>query len=276
MPLILSNVNRLSKDSVLMKTIDLSDDTILLTGGAGSIGAEIARELGAAGARVIVTDLSADSVERIANQIVKIGGRAEARAMDVRSTASVEATVGALASDGFTLTGLVNAAGILRTGDLESMTDESWEEITDVNVSGTFRTTRAVSRLLKELGRGSIVNLSSVSAFIGSAEGAAYTATKGAVLSFTYGTAGELAPYGIRVNVVCPAWVDGGFTHQALDHSDDPESLVKQAQSLHPLGRMATPGDVASAVAWLMSSHASFITGTPLFVDGGFMIHRGA
>ena len=258
-----------------MITTDLTADTILVTGGAGSIGAEIARDLSEGGAFVIVADLSADATHAVANEIVAAGGRAQGWVMDVRSTGSVNDVMRALSEAGIVLTGLVNAAGILRTGALEAMTDEAWQEIFDVNVTGIFRTTRAVAPIFTAAGRGAIVNLSSVSAFIGSADGAAYTSTKGAVLSFTSGTAGELAPYGIRVNAVCPGWVDGGFTHQAMGASDDPEALVDMAASLHPLGRMASPADVAHAVTFLMSDRASFITGTPLFVDGGFMVQRG-
>lgn len=258
-----------------MRTIDLSGENVLVTGAAGSIGGAIARDLAGAGAFVVVSDISETAIQRVSDEITQAGGKARPRVMDVRSTQSVDDTVEAIASEGAPLTGLVNAAGILRTGPLESMTDGSWEDMMDVNVTGTFRTTRAAARHFKKARRGSIVNVSSVSAFIGSAEGAAYTSTKGAVLSFTYGTAGELAPYGVRVNAVCPAWVDGGFTHQAMENANEPAALVEQARRLHPLGRMAAPSDVAAAVVWLMSADASFVTGTPLFVDGGFMIHRG-
>jgi NAD(P)-dependent dehydrogenase (short-subunit alcohol dehydrogenase family) len=258
-----------------MKTISLEGETVLITGGAGSIGAAIARDAARAGAQVIVADLSFEAAERVADEIKEAGGTARAVRMDVRSSASVDEVVSTLSEEGFLVTGLVNAAGILRTGNLAAMTDEAWHEIVDVNVTGTFRTTRAVAPLLQARGRGSIVNISSVSAFIGSSEGAAYTSTKGAVLSFTYGTAGELAPYGIRVNAVCPGWVDGGFTHQAMASSDDPTALSEMARRLHPLGRMAAPADVADAVTWLMSPLASFVTGVPIFVDGGFMVHRG-
>ena len=123
---------------------------------------------------------------------------------------------------------------------------------------------------------GSIVTLGSVSAFIGSADGGAYTTSKGAVLSLSYAAAGELAPRGIRVNNVAPGWVDGGFTHQALAASDNPEHLRKRASALHPLGRMASSRDVANAVIWLLSNQAAFITGSMLLVDGGFMIQHNS
>ncbi|WP_158861671.1 SDR family NAD(P)-dependent oxidoreductase [Leifsonia sp. AG29] len=257
-----------------MKTIDLSDDVVVVSGGAGDIGRAIALELAVAGARVVVADRDIAAAEEVVKAIQAEGGRGTALSADVRSTSSVEEAIESAYKQFGSLTGLVNAAGVLRTGELAAMTDEAWDEIFDVNVSGTFRTTRAVSPYFRAAGRGSIVNLSSVSAFIGSADGAAYTSTKGAVLSFTIGTAGELAPYGIRVNAVCPGWVDGGFTHQAMEGSENPEALEALAVSLHPLGRMAKTTDVANAVAWLMSPLASFITGTALFVDGGFMIQH--
>jgi NAD(P)-dependent dehydrogenase (short-subunit alcohol dehydrogenase family) len=120
--------------------------------------------------------------------------------------------------------------------------------------------------------KGSVVTLASVAAFIGSDEGAAYTTTKGAILSFTYAAAGDLAPSGVRVNAVSPGWVDGGFTHQAMSESDNPQELVNTAKNLHYLGRMAEPSDVANAVVWLLSDQAAFVTGTSLLVDGGYMI----
>lgn len=119
------------------------------------------------------------------------------------------------------------------------------------------------------------MTLGSVSAYIGSGDGVAYTTTKGAVLSFTFATAGNLAPMGIRVNAVSPGWVDGGFTHQAMANMEDPQQLVETAKRMHYLGRMATPRDVANAAVWLLSDEASFVTGSSLLVDGGYMIKRG-
>lgn len=258
-----------------MKIIDLCDDAVVVTGGAGAIGRAICLELAAAGARVGVADRDLVAAERVVADVEAQGGVAIPIPMDLRSTPSVEAALKSAAGEFGAVTGLVNAGGVLNTGALSGMTDDAWNEIFDINVSGTFRATRAVEPYLRAAGRGSIVNLSSVSAFIGSAEGAAYTATKGAIQSFTFGTAGELAPYGIRVNAVSPGWVDGGFTHHAMATSDDPEALVASASRLHPLGRMATTLDVANAVVWLMSPLASFVTGTSLFVDGGFMIQHG-
>lgn len=258
-----------------MKTLDLSNDVILVTGGAGSIGSAISLELAEAGAAVVVADRDLEAASIVALQIVENGGSAVSAPLDLGSSSSVESAVSEAISQFGSLTGLVNAAGVLRTGDLPSMSDDDWDVMMNVNVSGIFRATRAIAPHLKSTGRGSIVNLSSVSAFIGSGDGAAYTASKGAVLSFTIGTAGELAPFGIRVNAVCPGWVDGGFTHQAMEQSDDPAALAAYARQLHPLGRMASPRDVANAVVWLMSSDASFVTGTSLFVDGGFMVQRG-
>lgn len=256
--------------------VDLSDEVVVVTGGGGSIGSAIATELAASGATVVVADNSITAARTVVSDLERAGFRALALEMDVRDSHSVDGAIRTAAEILGSLTGLVNAAGILRTGPLEEMSDASWDEIMNVNVHGTFRATRAALTQFRKGGRGNIVNLSSVSAFIGSDEGAAYTTTKGAVLSFTYATAGELAAEGFRVNAVCPGWVDGGFTHEAMRTASDPGQLIETAKKLHYLGRMATPTDVANAVVWLMSSRASFITGTAILVDGGFMIRHGA
>jgi NAD(P)-dependent dehydrogenase (short-subunit alcohol dehydrogenase family) len=128
--------------------------------------------------------------------------------------------------------------------------------------------------LMTAAGGGSIVNMASVSAFIGANDGAAYHTTKGAVLSLSRALAQELAPAGIRVNSLCPGWVDTPFTTAYLDAQPDPAAARAKAEGMHALNRMARPEDVAAATAFLLSPAAGFITGTELIVDGGFMIRR--
>ena len=258
-----------------MKTIDLSGGLVLVTGGAGAIGSAIVRDIAAAGAAVAVCDSNKQAAETVAATIRSQGGVAAAFPIDVRNRDDVIATTEQAVKQLGCLRGLVTAAGILHTGPLAEQNTNDWQELMAVNVNGTLHAVQAAIPHLTA-SRGAIVTLGSVSAFIGSSDGGAYTTSKGAVLSFTYAAAGELASRGIRVNNVAPGWVDGGFTHQALRASPEPEALRAKAERLHPLGRMAIPADVAHAVTWLLSDQAAFITGSMLLVDGGFMVqHSG-
>ena len=253
-----------------MKTIDLSRGMVFVTGGGGSIGGAIAKEAASAGAKVAVADFSLAAAEKVANDI---GANAKAYQIDVTKKSSIEAVMTQATAELGPMIGLVTAAAILRTGPVASQSEQGWREIMSVNVDGTFLAVQSAVPYLEKT-KGSIVTLGSVSAFIGSEEGAAYTTTKGAVLSFTYAVAGDLAPKGIRVNAVSPGWVDGGFTHQAMSQLENPQELVDTAKRMHYLGRMATTTDVANAAVWLLSDQAAFVTGTSLLVDGGYMIKR--
>lgn len=257
-----------------MKIIDLSRGMVFITGAGGSIGGAIAKEAAAAGAAVALGDNNLLAAQTIADEIISSGGKAKAFQVDVTKSESIHSAMAEAATELGPMIGLVCAAAILRTGPVATQSEQGWQEIMAVNVEGTFKAVQASVSYLEKT-KGAIVTLGSVSAFIGSEEGAAYTATKGAVLSFTYASAGDLAPRGIRVNAVSPGWVDGGFTHQAMSEMENPEQLVETAKRMHYLGRMATPQDVANAAVWLLSDQAAFVTGTSLLVDGGYMIKRG-
>lgn len=259
-----------------MISLDLTGQTVCVTGASGSLGRAAAVMVARAGGNVLACDLDAEALSAVEKEVQDEGGNVLSRVTDVTSASSLSKAMESGAEHFGGLTGLVNAAGILRVGHLATMPENEWREIFDVNVTGTYLSSRSILPFLRAAGSGSIVNVSSVSAFIGSDEGFAYSSTKGAVLSFTYGIAGELASSGIRVNAVCPGWVSGGFTQHAMDASEDPDSLVRTAESLHYLGRMATPEDVAHAILWLLSPLSSFVTGTSLFVDGGYMVKRGS
>lgn len=259
---------------------EFADKTVVISGGAGGIGRAMARAFVEAGAQVILFDRDDAQLEDVAAGLQSAGWQSEAGvdrvmtlAVDLTDASSVAAAADHLRQAGSTVHVLVNAAGILRQGRVVDMSVEDFDAILAVNVRGVFLSCKYVVPLMTQ--GGAIVNLSSVSAFVGSDGSTAYTLTKGAVSSFSFGLAQELAPRNIRVNALCPGWVDAGFTHHAMARTEQPEVLEQAARDAHVLGRMAKPEEIAQAALFLASERqASFVTGTNLFVDGGFMVKR--
>lgn len=252
----------------------LDGQVSLITGAAGGIGSSIARAFVREGAAVALLDRPGSRLEALEAELAASGGEVQAVEADLTHSSEIAGAVTRAVARFGRLTSLVNAAGLLRQGRVDEMAEQDWADLMAVNVTGVFLACKYAVPALKAAGGGSIVNLSSVSAFVGSDGSFAYSVSKGAVLSLTYGIAQELGPSGIRVNALCPGWVDAGFTHQAMQSAADPHLLEQQARDAHVLGRMATPGEIADAAVFLSSGAASFITGTALNVDGGFMIKR--
>jgi NAD(P)-dependent dehydrogenase (short-subunit alcohol dehydrogenase family) len=247
--------------------------TAIITGAAGGMGAATARLFAAEGARVGLMDLPGQRGEAIADAIRSSGGSALFVPADLLHEDQISAAVGRVAEAFGGVDCLINIAGINHLSNVEHMDVAAWDRMMNVNVRAMALTMKHAIAPLERSG-GAIVNMASVSAFVGSVGYSAYVTTKGAVISLTRSAAVELAPLGIRVNAVAPGWVDTPFTDAAIALAPNPEEVRGGAKSEHVLGRMAQPEEVAEGIAFLCSEAAGFITGETLFVDGGFMVKR--
>lgn len=250
----------------------LVDRTALVTGAGGSIGGASARRLAQEGARVAVMDLTVERAQTTVDLISEQGGEAFAVGCDVRDDSQIEAAVAVVMERFGRIDLLHNNAGVLIPGDVVSIPLADWDLTYAVNVRGLMLVTRAVVVHMRAAGHGVIVNTASTAGLVGEPNCVAYDSSKGAVVNLTRQLAVDLAPDGIRVNCVCPGWIDTGFNDpifaQASMTADDVAELVRQSV---PLNRQGIAEDVAPAVAFLMSDEASYITGHPLVIDGGMV-----
>lgn len=244
----------------------------LVVGGTRGIGRAAATALAAAGATVIVSGRSLDSSMLVADEIAAAGGRAHPIALDVSSPeASASAVQDALARFG-ALDVLVANAGISPYWTRsENVTPEMWDEVMQVNLRGTFFAVQAAGRRMLAQGRGSIVSVSSVTSSVGVIRGLPYVATKGGIDAMTRSLSVEWAPKGVRVNAVAPGYVETDMTHGMRDNP----ALTASLLSTVPMGRFATPEEIAGAIVFLASDAATYITGQIIVVDGGFAAGRG-
>lgn len=246
-------------------THEFDDKTALITGAGSGIGAEIARRLGAGGARVVVADLDKDAAETIASEIEQKGGAAIAVQQDVADPEAVRRSVEIAIERFGGLDLVVNNAGI--SGAIAPTADYSlvdWDKVIAVNLSGVFYGLKYQIPALLRSGGGSIVNIASILGSVGSANSPAYVAAKHGVVGLTKTAALEYASNGIRVNAIGPGYIDTPLLN-ALDR-EVYDGLV----NLHPIGRLGKPEDVAELALFLLSDRASFVTGSYHLVDGGY------
>lgn len=237
----------------------------LVTGSASGIGRATAQLFAEEGAYVYVTDVNGAAAEAAAADLVKTGLAATALTADVSLGQDVMAMFRAVEKGHGRLDALVNNAGLNVGGDFRHLSDADWVRIREVNLDGVVRVARDGFALLKASGRGSLINVASVMAHRGLRPLTAYSATKGAVTALTRGLAVEYAPFGIRVNVLCPGFVHTALTARVLRNPAIEKALV-ESTALRRLGR---PEEVARAALFLASDDASYVTGAELAVDGG-------
>jgi NAD(P)-dependent dehydrogenase (short-subunit alcohol dehydrogenase family) len=243
----------------------LGGKAAIVTGGANGIGREIAPQLAAAGAAVLVADRDGAGAEAVAGEIAATGGRAVGREVDVRDPADCEA-LAAVAHEAFgRLDVLVTSAGIAHSRSFLRTSLELWQETLAVNLTGTFLCCQAAAPAMVAAGGGRIITIASVSGQRGGTGRAAYGASKGGVITLTRVMAVELARYNITVNAIAPGPVETPMV-AALHTAADRAAWLGSV----PAKRYGTPAEVAAAAVFLASDEASYITGHVLNIDGGF------
>ena len=245
----------------------LNNKVAIVTGAAQGIGRGIALELARQGAKVALWDINADAVAAVAAALREEKLNATGYAVDVGQSAAVDEAFARIEQELGPVDVLVNNAGISRAAMIPKMTDEQWDDVIQINLTGFFYTTRAASRSMKERG-GAMVNISSLAGQRGSIGQINYAAAKAGVIGLTKAAAKELARYKIRANCICPGLIETDMTGKVL--SD--EKLRAQYVGEIPLARVGLPLDIAQTVSFLASDESSFITGQVMGINGGAYI----
>jgi len=236
----------------------------LVTGASRGIGRAIARALALEGATVFVGARDEGRLAEVVRECADAGGTAVALVLDVSDRTSVDAALQKILEAQGRVDHLVNNAGITRDNLLLRMKKEEWDQVLATNLTGTYLCTQAVLKPMLKQRSGRIVNVTSVVGLTGNAGQANYAASKAGIIGFTKAVAREVASRSITVNAVAPGFIDTDMTAAMTDKAR--ESLISSI----PLGRVGRPEDIASAVAFLVSDAAAYITGQVLGVDGGF------
>ena len=244
----------------------------VVTGAARGIGRAIAERLHAAGAWVLLVDCNAGGVASAAAAMRSLdGARAEPLAADLADPTSITTLAGQVAALSPTIDILVNNAGIELDLPFEQVTTELFDRVIAINLRAPLLLTQALAPLFPYAG-GAIVNISSIHAEHAFPNAIPYACSKAGLVALTRNLALELAPRRIRVNAICPGYIDTPMWDEWLRSSDDPEAIARQTEALHPLGRRGQPQDVASAAAYLAGPQSAWVTGTCLVVDGGLTV----
>lgn len=241
----------------------------IITGGAGAIGGATAHRMAADGATVVVADREAGPAELVAQDIRSAGGLALALQVDVTSDDSVRSMTEAVVVAHGRIDVLFTCAGVLVSGSVVDTSLDDWQRSLAVNLTGTFLVSRHVVPVMLAQGSGSIIHMSSTAGMVGEAAIAAYCASKGGVVMLARQMAVDFARRGVRVNVVCPGWIDTPFNDPAIEAGGGPEALAPFVDLMVPIGRQGQPEEVADVVAFLASDDARLMTGAVVMVDGG-------
>ena len=247
----------------------LAGKTALVTGGASGIGRAIAETYAREGAQVVVADRNREAGEAVVAGIRERGGAAKFEPVDISQGSQVHALMERVRGQVGTLDVLAANAGVMICKTLEETSEEEWDFLHGINLRGMFLTLKHGGPLVRRPG-GVIVTTGSIDGLFGAPENAAYAATKGGIIAMSRAAALDYAKAGIRLNCVCPGWIDTPMND--LYFKGKPEEKDKAAR-MHPVGRLGTPEDIANAALFLATEEASFMLGLSLIVDGGMTVN---
>jgi NAD(P)-dependent dehydrogenase (short-subunit alcohol dehydrogenase family) len=246
----------------------LANKTAIITGSGSGIGRAIAVAFARENANVVLVGRRKEKLEETAQAV---GGSALVIPADVTQSAEIDRVLKQASEHFGGLHVLVNNAGLLHIGTAEQITEAQWDETFNVNVRGLWLFSRAVLPYMRKSNGGSIVNIASVLGINGVRLRAAYAASKGAVVLLTKCMAVDHGPDHIRVNAICPSFVETDLTAEVIRKAPNPEAVRKERIAVHPIGRLGQPEDVAGLAVYLASDESSWVTGAALPVDGGYL-----
>jgi NAD(P)-dependent dehydrogenase (short-subunit alcohol dehydrogenase family) len=242
----------------------------IVTGAGTGIGRACALAMAREGARLALVGRRREKLQQLAREI---GDSAQfiTVAADVSKKAEIENLIARTVAELGLINVLLNNAGVLHVGDVEQITEEQWDETFNVNVRGLWLLSRAVLPHMRNAGAGSIINIASVLGINGARNRASYAPSKGAVVLLTKCMAIDHGHENIRVNAICPSFVETDLTAAVLSTAPDPQAVRRERITLHPLGRLGQPEDIASLAVYLASDESSWVTGSVFPVDGGYL-----
>lgn len=244
---------------------------VVITGAASGIGRETALVLAREGATVVIGDINEAGAAATAADIEAAGGRAWAVGTDVTSAAEMERLMASAAERMGGIDTIINNAGVQRSGRVDAFAEADWDLLMEVNPKSCFLGVKYGVPYLRAAGGGAIVNTASLAGLKGGPGMTAYSASKGAIVAFTKALAAELAPDGIRVNAMCPGWIDTPFNQPAIEFMGGRAAQEAVVARIVPLGRQGTPAEIAAGMLYLASDASSYLTGQSLVIDGGVL-----
>jgi glucose 1-dehydrogenase len=247
----------------------LLDKVALITGGSHGIGQAVAIQYAREGAKVAICGRGQAALDETVKLITEAGGTAVAYTVDVCNKQQIDEMIKSLLSEWESIDILVNNAGICDPAPFLDITEEQWDRHMEINLKGTFLVSQGVVRSMVELGTaGSIIHMSSVNGMAAEADQVHYNSTKGAMISMGMSMALELAPLGIRVNTLCPGFIETRLTKPTIQNGP----AISQYLKTIPMNRVGQPNEIASAAIFLASDDSRYMTGQTLVIDGGQLI----